>query len=100
HWAIKRARKQRDREEAMRLMVDARKLLSQGMYEEAKTKAGRAQQLHGPYGAWEFGDRPANIIAEAERAAQNDRKKNGGRDPMAGASPTTGPKTKQPPQKQ
>lgn len=65
---IQKARTKRDRDEASRLMVEARKLYSQGNFHEAKVKAYRAQQLHGPYwSVWELGDRPKKLLDEIER---------------------------------
>jgi type II secretory pathway component GspD/PulD (secretin) len=65
---INKTRGARDRDDAARLLTEARKLYSQGNYQEAKTKAWRAQQLHGPYNIWDLGDRPQRLLADIERA--------------------------------
>jgi type II secretory pathway component GspD/PulD (secretin) len=65
---IQRLRASSERDEAVRLMVEARKLLAQGNFEEAQKKAYRAQQLHGPYGPLDFGDRPHKLLEDINRA--------------------------------
>jgi type II secretory pathway component GspD/PulD (secretin) len=65
---IQKARGKRDREEAARLMVEARKLYALGNLQEAKQKAYTAQKLHGPYTIWELGDRPQKLLEEIQRA--------------------------------
>ena len=64
---IQKARTKRDRDEAGRMMVEARKLYSMGNFHEAKVKAYRAQQLHGPYNIWDLGDRPQKLLEEIQR---------------------------------
>jgi len=76
---IQKLRTGRDREESARLLAEARKLYTQGNYQEAKTKAWRAQQLHGPYNVWDLGDRPQKVLADIERA----ERKGGGPTPDA-----------------
>src|SRR5262249_45889190 len=70
---LRSAQAHRDREEAARLLADARKLFTNGLLKEAKAKAYQAQQLHGPYGIWELGDRPARLLAEHEQAESKQR---------------------------
>jgi type II secretory pathway component GspD/PulD (secretin) len=65
---IHRTRQVWEREEAARLMVEGRKLFTQGSLDDAERKAYRAQQLHGPYGVFEFGDRPQKLIEDIHKA--------------------------------
>lgn len=60
-------RKVADRDESVRLMVEARTLFAKGSVEEAETKAYKAKQLHGPYGVFDFGDRPDKLLEEINR---------------------------------
>ena len=55
---IQNARQALERDESVKVMAEARKLFTQGNYEEAEHKAYHAQRLHGPYGVFDFGDRP------------------------------------------
>jgi Flp pilus assembly secretin CpaC len=64
---IQRARDKRNREQADRLLVEARRLFAKGDYKDAKAKAWEAQTLHGPYGPFDFGDRPQKLLAEIAR---------------------------------
>jgi type II secretory pathway component GspD/PulD (secretin) len=73
HQDIQKARGRRDREESVTLLADARKLFTQGQYQEAKIKAWRAQQLHGPYSIWDLGDRPQKLLADIEKAEAEQR---------------------------
>lgn len=68
HNDIQRARAFRDRAEADRLLVEARKQFGKGEYDDAKKKAWRAQDLHGPYSPFDFGDRPQRLLAEIAKA--------------------------------
>jgi type II secretory pathway component GspD/PulD (secretin) len=65
---IQQARSRHDREEAARLLVEARKLFEQGKLKEAKELAARARQKHGPYTILDLGDRPDHLLAEIELA--------------------------------
>ena len=77
HADIQRARSKRDRDEAVRLMTDARKLFAAGNIQEAKQKASNAQRLHGPYTIWDLGDRPQKLLEEiAPRRSQEPRRRN------------------------
>jgi type II secretory pathway component GspD/PulD (secretin) len=62
------ARARHDRTESVKVLAEARQLFSLGDLEQAKRKAWRAQQLHGPYGALDFGDRPQRLLDEIQRA--------------------------------
>ena len=64
HDDITKARGERDRTESGKLLIEARKLFAKGDVEEAKRKAYQAQQLHGPYSSFDFGDRPQKLLAE------------------------------------
>jgi len=64
---IARLRQANDREESVKVMADARKLFSIGQYEEAEKKAYLAQKMHGPYGVFDFGDRPSKLLEELNR---------------------------------
>ncbi len=55
-----------------RLLVEARQRFTKGQYQEAKSLAYRAQQLHGPYSVWDFGDRPQKLLAEIDRKHKQD----------------------------
>src|SRR5205807_1353257 len=61
-------RQSHDRDESVRLLVEARKALAAGNLDDAEKKAYKAQQLHGPYGALDFGDRPAKLLDEVKLA--------------------------------
>ena len=62
------ARQKHDQEESVKVLAEARELLKQGSYAEAKRAAYRAQKLHGPYSVWDFGDRPRKVLADLELA--------------------------------
>ena len=83
------ARQKQDKEESVKLLADARRLMQEGHYEEAQRAAFRAQQLHGGYSAWDFGDRPQAVLADIEEA----RLKNKGV-PTQPPSPAVAVKTK------
>jgi type II secretory pathway component GspD/PulD (secretin) len=65
---ILRLRQTNDREESYKVMADARKLFATGQYEEAEKKAYLAKKMHGPYGVFDFGDRPDKLLEEIQRA--------------------------------
>ena len=50
-------------------MVEARQALTANNLEEAEKKAYKAQQLHGPYGVFDFGDRPNKLLEEINRTS-------------------------------
>jgi type II secretory pathway component GspD/PulD (secretin) len=74
---VRAAKIKHDQEESARVLAEARKLLEKGDYEAAKAKAYQAERLHGPYGYWDFGDRPAKLLADIGAA----QAKNKGRMP-------------------
>ncbi|MCI0378290.1 MAG: hypothetical protein L0215_11840 [Gemmataceae bacterium] len=65
---IHKAKTKRDRDESARLLAEARKLHQMGNHHEARVKALRAQELHGPYSVWDLGDRPQKLLEEIQRA--------------------------------
>ncbi|MSQ93525.1 MAG: hypothetical protein EXR98_03090 [Gemmataceae bacterium] len=67
---LQRARASSDRDESVKLMVDARKLAVAGSLDEAEKNAFRAKTLHGPYGVFDFGDRPDKLLEEIHRTRQ------------------------------
>jgi type II secretory pathway component GspD/PulD (secretin) len=70
---IQMVRAKQNRDESVKVLADARHLFAQGKLEEAKTKAARAQELHGPYNVWDLGDRPQKLLAEIEHAQGESR---------------------------
>jgi type II secretory pathway component GspD/PulD (secretin) len=65
---IQQARKRGDREEAARLLAEARRQFDLGHYKEAKELAARAKLKHGPYTILDLGDRPDRLLADIEMA--------------------------------
>ncbi len=65
---IEKLQAKKDKEESVKVLLEARKLYEQGEFENATKTAYKAQQLHGPYNVWEMGDRPQRLIAEIETA--------------------------------
>jgi type II secretory pathway component GspD/PulD (secretin) len=65
---ILRARAQRNRDDADRMLVEARKQFAQGNLDDAKSLAQKAQELHGAYSPFDFGDRPQRLLSEIEVA--------------------------------
>jgi type II secretory pathway component GspD/PulD (secretin) len=59
---------QRNQEMAGRLLVEARQLFAKGDLKGAESAAQRAQQLHGAYSVFDFGDRPTKLLAEIDAA--------------------------------
>jgi hypothetical protein len=73
HQDIQKARARQGRDESVKLLAEARKLYAEGHYQEARARAWRAQQLHGPYTIWDLGDRPQKLLAEIDRAESDKR---------------------------
>jgi hypothetical protein len=71
---VRKMKDRRDREESERLLAQARKALQEGHLEEARAKATRAEELHGPYNVWEFGDRPQRLLSEVAVAETKSRR--------------------------
>jgi type II secretory pathway component GspD/PulD (secretin) len=70
---IRRTVVKHDQEESVRLLADARVLFDKGDFDAAKVLAHRAERLHGPYGNWELGDRPAKLLSEIDAAVAKQR---------------------------
>jgi Flp pilus assembly secretin CpaC len=68
HRDIQAARAVNNRQESVKLLTEARKLYETGQLDQAKKKAWTAQQLHGPYSPFDFGDRPQKLLAEIAKA--------------------------------
>jgi len=74
---IQEARVRHNREQAAKLMVEARKLYAKGTpqaLKEAKDKAFHAKEMHGPYSVWDFSERPQKLLDEIARAEVGSRK--------------------------
>jgi type II secretory pathway component GspD/PulD (secretin) len=71
---IEKARTKRDQEEAVRVLAEGRKLLEKGDWEGAQKLAYKAQNLHGPYGILDFGDRPDKLLADSQALRSKMRK--------------------------
>ena len=67
-------RGKRDRDKALLIMKDARKLFNEGKIKEAKELAFEAKALHGPYSIWEMDERPQHLIDEIYRLEMKDSK--------------------------
>ena len=55
-------------------LVEGRKLFEQGKYDAAEKLAYKASSLHGPYGVWDFGDKPEKLLADIQTAREKARK--------------------------
>ncbi len=73
---IEKIQAKRDKEESVKVLMEARKLFEKEDFDGATKAAYRAQQLHGPYNVWDTSDRPQRLIAEIE-TAKIKSKKNG-----------------------
>ncbi|RLS84723.1 MAG: hypothetical protein DWI06_03075, partial [Planctomycetota bacterium] len=71
---IEKLQAKKDKEESVKVLLEARKLFEQEDYEAATKAAYRAQQLHGPYNVWETSDRPQRLIAEIETSKLKSKK--------------------------
>ncbi len=67
---IQRQRQTTEREDSFKVLAEARKLFTQGNYAEAERKAFQAQKMHGPYGVFDFGDRPQKLLDEISKYKQ------------------------------
>jgi type II secretory pathway component GspD/PulD (secretin) len=67
---LNRLRTNRDRERANELMKQALKLYKGGQIADAKSLAQQALALHGPYGYFDKGDRPQQLLDEIYRLEQ------------------------------
>jgi type II secretory pathway component GspD/PulD (secretin) len=73
---ITSAKRVADRDESVKLLVEARKLMAQGKLDEAEKDTYKAKQLHGPYGVFDFGDRPDKLLEEIAKAKQAKAREN------------------------
>jgi type II secretory pathway component GspD/PulD (secretin) len=89
-----KARARHEREESVKVLAEARKLMSKGDYEQAKLKAWHAQKLHGPYGTFDFGDRPQRLLDEIQRAELKKQNRIPGKDEAQLAQNTARPAAK------
>ncbi|HYV35584.1 MAG TPA: hypothetical protein VE988_07765, partial [Gemmataceae bacterium] len=65
---LKSARQKSDKAESVKVLTDARKALASGNLDEARAKAWKAKQMHGPYNMWDLGDRPDKLLADIDTA--------------------------------
>jgi type II secretory pathway component GspD/PulD (secretin) len=79
---VSKARGRRDKDVAERLMVEARQLIEKqtatrteraANLTAAEEKARQAAGLHGQFSMWDFGDRPADLIADARKAREKEK---------------------------
>jgi type II secretory pathway component GspD/PulD (secretin) len=56
------------KEESVRVLAEARRAYDQGQYDEARTKAMRAEAMHGPYSILDRGERPEKLLREIDLA--------------------------------
>jgi type II secretory pathway component GspD/PulD (secretin) len=71
---IDKARTKHNQEEAVKVLAEGRTLLEKGDWEGAQRMAYKAQNLHGPYGILDFGDRPDKLLADAQALRGKARK--------------------------
>jgi type II secretory pathway component GspD/PulD (secretin)/tetratricopeptide (TPR) repeat protein len=71
---VQKARTANNKVEADRMLVEGRKLYEQGKYDLAEKSAYKAGSLHGPYGVWDFGDKPEKLLADIRTARDKARK--------------------------
>lgn len=86
------AKTKRDQANAGRVLAEGRQLLARGDLDGAARAAEQAQKLHGPYSAFDFGDRPTKLLAEVATARQKQRATGGtqfAQNGPATASPAT-----------
>jgi type II secretory pathway component GspD/PulD (secretin) len=90
---INAARQKADKIESIKLLAEARRLLANGNYAEARTKTWRARQLHGPYNVAEIGDRPDRLLIEIDAAEARAKKNSPPQLPPANLVKDNTPKT-------
>ncbi|HVK13692.1 MAG TPA: hypothetical protein VM597_33405 [Gemmataceae bacterium] len=103
---VQKAKGKRDQATAERLLADARTLVAKqaATKEEraanlmaAEEKAKQSARLHGEYSVWDFGDRPADVVADVRKAREREkisptyRPTVGSRNMDAGGSKATDP---------
>lgn len=79
---VQKARGRRDRDAADKLLAEARFLYEKQAPTKterannlmmAEEKAKQAASLHGSYSMWDFGDRPADIVADCRKARDKEK---------------------------
>jgi type II secretory pathway component GspD/PulD (secretin)/tetratricopeptide (TPR) repeat protein len=71
---VQKARAVQSKSESARLLTEGRKLFDQGKLDQAEKLAYKASSMHGPYGMWDFGDKPEKLIADIQTARDKARK--------------------------
>ncbi len=71
---VQKARAARNKADSAKVLADARRLYEQGKLEDAKKLAYKANNMHGPYSIWDFGDKPEKLLAEIQTAEEKNRK--------------------------
>jgi type II secretory pathway component GspD/PulD (secretin) len=71
---VNHARSQRDKEQSVQMLAEARRRLEKKDYGGAEKLAWEAASKHGPYSMWDLGDRPNKLLAEIEAARQKERR--------------------------
>ena len=71
---VQKARAARDKTQSAKDLADGRKFYDQGKYDAAEKLAYAAMKLHGPYGIWDFGDKPEKLLADIQTARDKARK--------------------------
>ncbi len=75
---LQKARTKAERAEAIRLMADARKCMTEGKLDEAEGMAYRAERLHGAFSVLDGAERPQKLLGEIQSARGKARKNNSG----------------------
>jgi hypothetical protein len=79
---VQKAKGKRDQATAERLLGDARALFAKPAASKderaanlmaAEEKAKQSARLHGEYSVWDFGDRPADVIADVRKAREREK---------------------------
>ena len=71
---VQKARIARDKSHSVTALAEGRKQFEQGKLDNAEKLAFQASKLHGPYGVWDFGDRPEKLLADIQTARDKARK--------------------------
>jgi type II secretory pathway component GspD/PulD (secretin) len=71
---VDRARLQRNKEQSVELLAEARRRFEKKDYDGAEKLAYEAQTKHGPYSIWDLGDRPNKVLADVQAARQKERR--------------------------
>jgi type II secretory pathway component GspD/PulD (secretin) len=71
---VDHARLQRNKEQSVELLAEARHRFEKRDYDGAEKLAYEAQTKHGPYSVWDLGDRPNKLLADVQAARQKARR--------------------------